>query len=785
MAGMRPKKYAEFKQTFCELPVKICRQSNGMKQWILLIICLNVFHLYADVTFGGLHLSESDQLLFYADATGPVYGEYRTLFTADLPGQRMRQLTFFPERVALLEDGEKLQIENRFGIFRTDENFLNLHAVKEFPAFENGSEIQNGKISNVEASPDGLYLLYYRPAGYAYADLVLFSVKDQEEVVISTENEFSLDDTVARWSSDSEYFIYSKKGSLYYFSIDQFENSRLIAEEFRSIGEGGIASVKWSLRNDLYYINQYRVYKINSAEFFTQSIYSGLFGIGTMIGKVPFSFDQNFDSFDISPDGKKILLNRGGRNLFLYFLKTDDYRSTGDIKSLPYLFLPRNTNIKRVIWSGEDLITILATSILDGGFNSSIFRIDLVSQNDALSFSQMEDTNVEDIVLSEDEKTIAVMKEDGVELKSYDAWTYIKKFEHPDPFHIMWRNNEEILVSGAYYTELINAGSGAGRIVTLSQAGEYGYGEDGYIYTSFNGNNNKLDENENWISTGKLELLDPLVSSVGRRVYLEVSASGSYENAIMVRDIKGYGTKALFSPPKTLYDPFPEEEEHWDLNNFSHGSRIRRREVSLVFNAVDSVEGLTEILTILKEYDIRTTFFINGEFMRRNPEAVKELSLSRHEIGSMFYIYFNMTDARFNIDENFIKRGLARNEDDYFLLTGKELSLLWHSPYYFVNSDIINASSSMDYSYIGRDVDPLDWVSLSDCAGDSMYVSTMDIIENVMADKKQGSIIPIRIGQTERGRDDYLFQNLDLLINGLLTQGYDIVPVTTLMEHVQ
>ncbi|MCK5153208.1 MAG: polysaccharide deacetylase family protein [Spirochaetales bacterium] len=757
-----------------------------MKRWILIIFCLSVFHLYGDVTFGGLHLSESDQLLFSADATGPLYGDYRTMFQADLPGQSMQQLTFFPERVVLLENGTKFQIENRFGIFRTDENFQNLHSVKEFPAFENGKEIQNGKISNVEASPDGLYLLYYRPVNYSYADLVLFSVKEQQEVVISTENEFSLDNKVARWSPDSEYFIYSNKGALYYFSIDQYENSRIIAEDFRSIGEGGIASVKWSSRNDLYYIHQYRVYKINSAEFFTQSIYSGLFGIGTMIGKVPFTFDRNFDSFDISPDGQKILLNRGGRNLFLYFLKTDDYRSTGDIKSLPYLFLPRNTNIKRVIWSGNDLITILASSVLNGKFESSIFRIDLISQEESLTFTQTDELDVEDIVLAEDEKNIALMRKDGVEIKNYTSWTYIRKFEHSGPYHIMWKNNEEIIISGSYYTELTNAVSGESRIITLSQPGDYGYGQDGYIYTSSLGNTYQQDENEEWVSVNeKVEIKSPAVSSLNKRVYLEQSSTGSYENMIMVRDIKGYGTKTLFAFPEKQYEPFPDEEDPWDLQNFTHGSRIRRREVSLVFNAVDSVEGLTEILNILTEYNIRTTFFLNGEFMRRNPEAVKELSLSGHEIGSMFYIYFNMTDAKFKIDEEFIKRGLARNEDDYFLLTGKELSLLWHSPYYFVNSEIIRASASMDYAYIGRDVDPLDWVPLSDCTGDSMYLSTMDVIEKIMSDKKQGSIIPIRIGQTVRGRDDYLFQNLDLLINGLLSQGYDIVPVSTLREHVQ
>lgn len=708
------------------------------------------------------------------------------MFQADLSGESMQQLTFFPERIVLLEDGTKLQIENRFGIFRTDENFQNIHSVKEFPSFENGDDIQNGKISNVEASPDGRYLLYYRPVSYSYADLVLFNVKDQQEIVISGENEFSLDDKVARWSPDSNYFIYSKKSSLYYFSIDQYENSRIIAEDFRSIGGGGIASVKWSSRNDLYYIHQYRVYKINSAEFFTQSIYSGLFGIGTMIGKVPFDFDRNFDSFDISPDGQKILLNRGGRNLFLYFLKTDDYRSTGDIKSLPYLFLPRNTNIKNVLWSGNDLITILASSVLNGKFESSIFRIDLISQEKSLTFTQMDDLHVEDIVLSEDENNIALMTEDGVEIKNYASWTSVRKIEHPRPYHIIWKNNEDILISGSFFTELTNIDSGESKIITLSQPDEYGYGPDGYIYAFSLGNNYKLDENEDWIVVEeKIDFLSPSVSSLSKRVYLEQVSTGSYENMIMVRDIKGYGTKSLFAFPDKQYEPFPDEEDPWDLQNFTHGSRIRRREVSLVFNAVDSVEGLTEILHILSEYNIRSTFFLNGEFMRRNPEAVKELSLSGHEIGSMFYIYFNMTDAKFKIDEEFIKRGLARNEDDYFLLTGKELSLLWHSPYYFVNSEIIKASASMDYSYIGRDVDPLDWVPLSDCAEDSMYLSTMDIIEKIMSDKKQGSIIPVRIGQTVRGRDDYLFQNLDLLINGLLSQGYDIVPVTTLREHVQ
>jgi len=252
---------------------------------------------------------------------------------------------------------------------------------------------------------------------------------------------------------------------------------------------------------------------------------------------------------------------------------------------------------------------------------------------------------------------------------------------------------------------------------------------------------------------------------------------------VMVRKTVGYGTEPFFAYPKQSYEAFPAKDETIDLVNFNHGSRIRRREVSLVFNAIDSVEGLTSILNALNEYDITCTFFINGEFMRRHPGAVKEIADSGHEVGSLFFSYFNMTDASFKIDKDFIKQGLARNEDDYFNTTGKELSLIWHAPYYFTNTDIVNASREMNYTYIGRDVDPLDWVSSSDPTLSAYYMPSTALIERILKLKKPGSIIPIRIGKTESGREDYLFERMDVLINGLISLGYSIVPVTDLIEH--
>jgi hypothetical protein len=56
-----------------------------------------------------------------------------------------------------------------------------------------------------------------------------------------------------------------------------------------------------------------------------------------------------------------------------------------------------------------------------------------------------------------------------------------------------------------------------------------------------------------------------------------------------------------------------------------------------------------------------------------------------------------------------------------------------------------------------------------------------ELIESILERVQPGSIIPVQIGRSGE-RDDYLFQRLDLLINGLLNEGYEIVTVHELRE---
>jgi hypothetical protein len=103
-----------------------------------------------------------------------------------------------------------------------------------------------------------------------------------------------------------------------------------------------------------------------------------------------------------------------------------------------------------------------------------------------------------------------------------------------------------------------------------------------------------------------------------------------------------------------------------------------------------------------------------------------------------------------------------------------------------VNSEIISAAAEMNYTYAGRDLDSYDWVTASESnQARGIYMHAADLVESIIARKEPGSIIPLQVGAGEGRRDDYLFQKLDILINELVGRGYDVVPVSTLIEDAR
>ena len=761
--------------------------------------------LHGEVTFSGLDISPDEVLLFSAVVDTPGYGEYTSLFRADLSragsaarqavaggdvmeNVELEQLSFFPETLTYLPELDSIQVHNRFGLFRArvedDGTTTGFGPVSGFASFVHGATVAQGRLLPVSASPDGRYLLVLEPVSAAWGRLVLVSTDGLRRSTVAERVELSTTESPARWSPDSQFFIYARSGELFYYSVVQFERGRLLEESFRRLGDGTIASVRWSADGSLHYVRGSLVYRIIGAELFVRSLYAGLLQTGRIIGKLPFPFDPNFDSFWVSPDGASALLSKGGRNLFVLYLNTYDFADEGQILALPSLFLPRNTRIRSVQWTSTDHVTILTAGILEGSTTSTVFRLSIDPGTEAMQFVKTDDRQVRELALSPDEQRVAVLTPDRVTLRSADGWRLERTVAFPAPLQAVWLDSRRLLIGGTSTIEIVDASTGARTVVAPSQASTYSVAGDGRVYATAAGRNLVFDGR--WRTADQAPAPVRSVSAGRFRVFLESLSSGVYRNIVMVRRADSVGTSRLFPPPERAYEPFPDRDEPVDLAYFTHGSRIRGREVAFAINAIDTVEGLTEILNTLASYGVQATFFVNGEFIRRHPAALAEIAASGHEVGSLFSVYFDMSDRRFRITREFITEGLARNEDDYFAATGRELSLLWHAPYYFSSAEIVEAGWDANYIYVGRDVDSLDWVPRRTDEGLSqLYLPAAELVERILELKRPGSIISMQIGTPDEargGRDDYLFQRLGVLINGLLELGYRVVPVSALIE---
>ena len=546
----------------------------------ILALSLMVASEWAELEYKGLDLGKDDNLLFSAQAELPGDGNYDTLFVSDLGGAGTVQLTVYPEQVALIEGGARLQVQNRFGLFRSDRSLSGLAPVAGYPAFARGSAVRQGRLLPCATSPDGSWVLSVLPTSSAYAKLVLFDVAKGKETVVASKVGYSIEYLPARWSPDSRNFVYSKDGSIYYYSVDQLVGSSVLDEEYRRIGDGRIQCARWASDGSLFYLKDDALFRILPAEFFTQALYRGVAGMGVLAGKTPFPFDPNFDDFWVSPDASRIILSKGGRNLFLIYLDPDDFGSDPRVTALPYLFLQGDTMVRDVLWPAGGLVTVFSGSLRDGARSSGAYRLsappDPALVGLAPAVQSLDAKGALELVLSPDETKVAVVTSAGVTIRSYQDWSTVTQIKAPGALHALWLSDDRMVVAGSSLIETVIPSTGQRNLVALSQVEKYGRSDDGTFYAQAGGTPYKRPAiagdgiakavastaaTGGWIPAAEFAVVPPSSSSPAYRVYLDALAAGSYRNNLMIRSVKALGTRPLFPPPATSYAPFPDRDE--------------------------------------------------------------------------------------------------------------------------------------------------------------------------------------------------------------------------------
>lgn len=156
--------------------------------------------------------------------------------------------------------------------------------------------------------------------------------------------------------------------------------------------------------------------------------------------------------------------------------------------------------------------------------------------------------------------------------------------------------------------------------------------------------------------------------------------------------------------------------------------RVNRSDnlVGLSFDAAWGADKTEKILDILKENDVKATFFLVSFWAEKYPELVKRIANEGHEIGT-----HSATHPHFNkLSYEKSKEELVKSVETIEQIAGVKVRL-FRPPFGEYDNKLISLCAELGLTAIQWDVDSLDWKG----------ISASEINSRVTSKTKSGSII--------------------------------------------
>ena len=147
--------------------------------------------------------------------------------------------------------------------------------------------------------------------------------------------------------------------------------------------------------------------------------------------------------------------------------------------------------------------------------------------------------------------------------------------------------------------------------------------------------------------------------------------------------------------------------------------QTEKPQVSVSFDAAWGADDTDELLRILKENDVKATFFLCGYWVEKYPEEVKKIAAEGHDLGNHSATHPHM--SRISSEE--IAQELQKCHENVKKLTGVEMEL-FRPPFGEYDNHVIETAEQNGYYTIQWDVDSLCW-SISIWAMAPSFCSTM------------------------------------------------------------
>ncbi|MBM7855045.1 polysaccharide deacetylase family sporulation protein PdaB [Desulfohalotomaculum tongense] len=187
--------------------------------------------------------------------------------------------------------------------------------------------------------------------------------------------------------------------------------------------------------------------------------------------------------------------------------------------------------------------------------------------------------------------------------------------------------------------------------------------------------------------------------------------------------------------------------------------------VALTFDWSYGTKVAQPVLDILKERNIRCTFFISGPAALKYPEISKRIAAEGHEVASHGHEHVDLD----KLPKEKIKENILNAHKNIKEATGKEAKLL-RCPNGAWRGAVLEAANEVGYTVIQWDTDSLDWFKDR---------SSAQIAEKVLKEVHPGDIILMHASDVT----DRTPEALPIILDGLEKEGYKIVTVSELLKY--
>ncbi|SNX55117.1 polysaccharide deacetylase family protein [Thermoanaerobacterium sp. RBIITD] len=196
-------------------------------------------------------------------------------------------------------------------------------------------------------------------------------------------------------------------------------------------------------------------------------------------------------------------------------------------------------------------------------------------------------------------------------------------------------------------------------------------------------------------------------------------------------------------------------------NNVFSLNRKAGKIVALTFDDGPSKEFTKKYVDILKNLNVKATFFVVGRMAEKNPDLLKYIVDNGEEIGlhSYSHSYMPKMTPQQMVDELYKTQAIVVNA------TGIKPNL-FRPPYGAFNNTLLKISNALGLHVVLWSVDPDDW----------KRPGTLNIVNRIVSKAGPGSVILMHEGKPET------FAALPQIIEKLKSEGYGFATISDLMN---